>query len=174
MAIEDVLLIGGAAGVGKTSVGWEVSTRLATRRVAHWHVDGDALDAVWPRPDDDPDGQRLTRRSLAALAEVFAAEGYRRCLYVQTAAPLDIDLLGRALGEEVELRGVLLTATAATRARRLAGREIGSGLDRHLASSRRMAERLEAESPAWVRRIATDDRPVTEIADEVIKTSGWA
>ena len=61
-----------------------------------------------------------------------------------------------------------------TRSARLHQREIGSDLDRHLASSRRMAAYLEREAPRWVTRLPTDDRPVAEIARAVIALSGWA
>jgi adenylylsulfate kinase-like enzyme len=76
VAIEQVLLIGGAAGVGKSSVGWEVSVQLNRLQVAHWHLEGDVLDAAWPRPEDDPDGKRMTVNTLRAMAGVFAGEGY--------------------------------------------------------------------------------------------------
>jgi hypothetical protein len=173
MAIEEVLLIGGAAGVGKSSVGWEISTQLSRMAVAHWHLEGDVLDAAWPRPADDQDGRRMTVNSLHAMARVFAVEGYTRCVYVQTASVVDYSLVTQALGE-VRLSGVLLTASEATRIARLSGREIGSDFDRHLVSSRHMADHLERKAPAWVTRLPTDGRTVTEVAQEAIALSGWA
>lgn len=173
MAIEEVLLIGGAAGVGKSTVGWEVSAQLNRLQVAHWHLEGDVLDAAWPRPLDDLSGDRMTVNTMRAMAGVFADEGYTRCVYVQTASVIDSHLATQALGD-VRLLGVLLTASDTTRMRRLTDREIGTDLDRHLESTRRMAERLAKESPPWVVRVATDGRGVPEIAAEVIEHSGWA
>ena len=173
VAIEEVLLIGGPAGVGKSSVGWEVSVQLNRLQVAHWHLEGDVLDAAWPRPEDDQDGQRMTVNTLRAMAGVFAGEGYTRCVYVQTASVIDSHLVTEALGK-VRLSGVLLTASEATRIDRLASREIGTDFDRHLASTRRMAELLEHKSPDWVVRVGTDQRTVAMIAEDVIKKSGWA
>ncbi len=167
MAIEEVLLIGGPAGVGKTSVGWEVAVQLNRLEIGHWHLEGDVLDAAWPRPADDQDGLRMTVNTLRAMAAVFAGEGYKRCVYVQTASVIGSHLVTKALGE-VHMAGVLLTASEATRFQRLSSREIGSDLDRHLVSTRRMAERLEHESPEWVIRIPTDDRTVAAIAKDVI------
>jgi cytidylate kinase len=172
VAIQEVLLIGGSAGVGKSTVGWEVSVQLNRLQIAHWHLEGDVLDAAWPRPPDDQDGERMTVNTMRAMAGVFAAEGYTRCVHVQTASVIDSHLVTQALGS-VRLLGVLLTASEATRIQRLADREIGTDLDRHLASTRRMAERLARESPQWVVRVATDDRTVPEIAQEVIEHSGW-
>jgi hypothetical protein len=74
VAIEEVLLIGRPAGVGKSIVGWEVSVQLNRLGVAHWHLEGDVLDAAWPRPADDQDGQRLTVNTLRAMASVVAGE----------------------------------------------------------------------------------------------------
>jgi hypothetical protein len=173
VGIEEVLLIGGPAGVGKSSVGWEVSVQLNRLQVAHWHLDGDMLDAAWPRPEDDQDGKRMTVNTMRAMAGVFAAEGYTRCVYVQTASVIDAHLVTEALGK-VRLSGVLLTASEATRIDRLASREIGTDFDRHLASTRRMAELLERKSPDWVVRVGTDQRTVAMIAEDVIKESGWA
>ena len=172
MAIEEVLLIGGAAGVGKSATGWEVSVLLNQRGIAHWHLEGDVLDAAWPRPADDQHGERLTRRTLAAMAEVFSDEGYTRLVYVQTASVVDQHLVTAALGD-VRMQGVLLTATEDTRAARLTDRERGSDLERHLNSSRRMATYLEEHAPESIRRVSTDARPVTEVATDVILGSGW-
>ena len=172
MTIEEVLLIGGPAGVGKSTVGWEVSVQLDRLGVAHWHLEGDVLDAAWPRPADDQDGQRLTVNTMRAMASVFAGEGYRRCVYVQTASVVDAHLVTQALGD-VHMVGVLLTASEITRFERLSTREIGSDLDRHLVSTRRMAAHLHEATPAWVDRVPTDGRTVTAIAEDVIGRSGW-
>jgi hypothetical protein len=172
MAIEEVLLVGGAAGVGKSTVGWEVSVQLNRLQIAHWHLEGDVLDAAWPRPADDQNGERMTVNTMRAMAGAFAAEGYTRCIYVQTASVIDSHLVTKALGE-VRMTGVLLTASETTRTQRLIGREIGTDLDRHLASSRRMADRLDQAAPDWVTRVTTDDRTVPAIAEAVIERSGW-
>jgi hypothetical protein len=39
--------------------------------------------------------------------------------------------------------------------------------------SDRAARELEELSPEWVCRVPTDGRPVTEIAAEIIKLTGW-
>ncbi|MDT0275255.1 hypothetical protein [Blastococcus goldschmidtiae] len=103
----------------------------------------------------------MTVNNLGAMAGVFAAEGYRRCVYAQTASVVDYSLVTQALGE-VRLHGVLLTASGATRIARLSQREIGSDFDRHLVSSQQMADRLERKAPAWVTRLPTDDQTVTQ------------
>jgi hypothetical protein len=71
------------------------------------------------------------------------------------------------------MRGVLLTASDATRVARLTRREIGTDLDRHLASTRRMATMLDELAPDWIARMPTDDSTVAEVAAAVIGLSGW-
>ena len=168
-----VLLIGGRAGVGKTSVAYEVSAQLQTLGVAHCHVEGDNLDAAYPRASDDPAGTRLTGANLAALWANYAALGHHRLIYVNTVSVLEPDLIVRAVGGRAEVTGVLLTATDETTRARLGTREIGSGLEAHLERSRSMAALLEQRAPAGTHRVSTDQRSVVEVAADVIDRSGW-
>jgi len=57
---------------------------------------------------------------------------------------------------------------------RLGRREVGSGLEDHLRRSARAAAALDADAPAWVVRVPTDDRSVAEVAARVVAASGWA
>lgn len=172
MAIEEVLMVGGAAGVGKSSVGWEMSVQLKRADIAHWFLEGDALDAAWPRTPDDLDGSRLSVKNLRAMAEVFGGAGYTRCIYAQTASVVAQELVREALGQ-VRMQGFLLTATESTRIVRLTQREIGTDLDRHVRVGAATAHYLRANAPDWVRRIATDDRSVEQIAATIISAAGW-
>ena len=100
--------------------------------------------------------------------------GHTRLIYVNTAAVIVSHDLIAALGEEVTPTGVLLTGSDESTRRRLAGREIGSALDRHVSRSSEMAARLEREAPEWVVRVPTDGRSITEIATEVVDLTGWS
>jgi len=60
-----------------------------------------------------------------------------------------------------------------TARQRLAQRDIGSELDWHIERSDLMARRLTKRAPAWVHRVITDSRAVTDIAAEVIALTGW-
>lgn len=168
----EVLLIGGRSGVGKSTVGWEVAAQLAAADVAHAYLEGDTLDAVHPRPAVD-----VTAANLTALWRTYAGLGQRRLVYTNTASVLDSAMIRRALAAAgaagVHVLGVLLTAADDTANRRLAGREIGSDLDRHVRRSAEMATRLAADAPPWVTRIGTDDRTVTDIAAEIVAYTGW-
>ena len=167
------LLIGGRAGVGKSTVGWEVSAQLQGLGVAHAYVEGDNLDQIFPAPEGDPTRSAITEANLAALWRNYTAAGCRRLIYTNTVSVVESDLIARAMGGEPRLTLVLLTAEDATARQRLGGREIGSQLEPHVTRGAKMARYLESTAPASVRRIVTDGRTVTDIAREVIAATGW-
>lgn len=170
----EVLFVGGCAGVGKTSVAAELHAHLAAARVRHCVVEGDNLDLAWPVPWQR--GLELAELNLAAMWRIYQAAGYSRLIHTNTAAVRADVMESRlaALGGDPVVHAVLLTATAATVAARLAQREIGSALDWHVARSSGMAATLEEAAPGWVRRIDTDGRTVTEIAQDIGSTLGWS
>jgi hypothetical protein len=169
----DALLLGGRAGAGKTTVGYEISAQLQATRIAHCLIEGDNLDQAFPAPPDDPARTRLTEANLAALWRNYAALGYRRLIYTNTVSVLESGMITRAMGGTVRVTAVLLTARDVTAAGRLAGREIGSQLDAHLARGAVMAAHLHAAAPDDVHRVPTDDRAVTDIATEIIRAANW-
>jgi hypothetical protein len=170
----EALLIGGRAGVGKTTAGWEVSVQLQAAQIAHALVEGDNLDQIFPAPPGDPTRSQITEANLAALWRNYAALGCRRLIYTNTVSILESDLITRAMGGTARIIAVLLTADDATAQQRLSGREIGSQLDAHLVRSAKMATYLETTAPAWVHRISTDGRNAVDIAREIITTTRWS
>jgi hypothetical protein len=169
----EALLIGGRSGVGKSTIGWEVSRQLQQVGEPHCYIEGDNLDQVFPAPPDDLVRERISEANLAALWANYRALGHSRLVYTNTAAVVSDVWMTRALGQNTHFIGVLLTASDDTTAGRLAGREIGGGLDWHLKRSRRAARWLEAEAPDWVVRVPTDGRYVVDIAAEVLRLTGW-
>ncbi|MFF7339319.1 AAA family ATPase [Streptomyces sp. NPDC008163] len=176
MEQPEVLLIGGRAGVGKTTVAWEVSARLREAGAVHAVVEGDFMCAVHPAPDGDPHRSLITERNLAAVWANYAALGVRRLVYTNTVCvlPEAAPMFERAMGAGVRCVRVLLTASDTTAARRLTGREIGSDLEHELRNSHRKARMLDARAPADTARVATDGRTVPDIAREVVDLTGWA
>ncbi len=173
MRREEVLLIAGRSGVGKTMVGWEISAQLRAAGVAHCLIEGDNLDQAYPAPPGDPARTKLTEANLAALWGNYADLGYRRLIYTNTVSILEPDLIARAMGGTPRITSVLLTADDATARHRLRTREIGVQLDAHLHRGAIMATHLDASAPADAVRIATDGRPVGEIARDVVMATGW-
>ncbi|WP_327339426.1 AAA family ATPase [Streptomyces sp. NBC_01324] len=172
----EALLVGGRAGVGKTSVAWEVSAQLRAVAVSHAVVEGDFMGQVHPAPEGDPDRSEITESNLAAVWGNFARRGYRRLIYTNTASvlPEATGMFERVMGPEVRIVRVLLTASDATARERLVGRELGSELERELEGSIRKARLLDQRVPAEAVRVATDGRSVVDIAREVVTATGWA
>lgn len=172
----EVLLIGGRAGVGKTTVGWEVSAALREASVAHAIIDGDFMGQVHPAPEDDPDRSRITETNLAAVWGNFTQLGHSRLIYVNTASvlPEETGMFQRALGVDVRIVRVLLTASDTTAGERLRRRELGSELERELAGGVRSARLLDERVSADTVRVVTDGRSVVEIAREVVAAAGWS
>ncbi|MGC4950147.1 AAA family ATPase [Streptomyces sp. DT224] len=173
-ATYEALLIGGRAGVGKTTVGWEISAQLQTLHIAHCLIEGDNLDQAFPAPADDPARTKMTEANLAALWRNYAALGYRRLIYTNTVSVLEPDLITRAMGGTPRITAVLLTADDATTRQRLRTREIGGQLDAHITRSTAMAQHLEVTAPPWVARVPTDGRAVTDIARDAIAATNWS
>jgi hypothetical protein len=157
-------------------VAWEVSARLRAAGVAHAIVECDLMGQVHPPPEGDPDGRRLRERNLAAVWANFAALGHRRLIYTNTLSVLPemTGMFERALGADVRLVRVLLTASDATARERLTGRELGSELEDGLRTSAERARVLDARVHEETVRVATDGRPVVEIARDVVAATGWA
>ncbi|MFI0219720.1 hypothetical protein [Streptomyces lydicus] len=171
----EVLLIGGRAGVGKTSVGWEVSALLRGAAVPHAVIDGDFMGQVHPAPEGDPHRAEITESNLTAVWANYARRGYRRLIYTNTLSvvPEATGMFERAMGGQGRIVRVLLTATDATTRARLERRELGSELETEWESSTRKARLLDQRTPADAVRVATDGRAVADIAREVVAATGW-
>lgn len=166
---SEALLLGGRAGVGKSSVGNEIHAQLSTAGVRHCLIEGDNLDQAYPPPWE----HRLAERNLAAMWANYRALGYRRMIYTNTVSVRFIDELTSAMGDDPRVTAVLLTADDVTARHRLAKREIGTALDWHIERSDIAARELEQLSPNWVHRIPTDGRSVADIAAQIIGLTGW-
>ncbi|MEV6131432.1 hypothetical protein AB0M05_32295 [Streptomyces violaceusniger] len=171
----EVLLIGGRAGVGKTTVGWEVSALLRGAAVPHAVIDGDFMGQVHPAPEGDPRRAEITESNLIAVWTNYAHRGYRRLIYTNTLSvvPETTGMFERAMGSGVRIVRVLLTATDTTTRERLERREIGSELETEWESSTRKARLLDQRASVDAVRVATDGRAVADIAREVVAATGW-
>lgn len=167
---SEVLLIGGRAGVGKTSLAAELHHQLSVRQVKHAVIEGDNLDLAYPPPWE----HGLAEQNLAAIWQNYRVLGYRRLIYTNTVSVLQSADLARAVGDDPLVRAVLLTASDNTAWARLQGREIGAGLELHLERSRQRATQLDLAAPPWVQRFGTDGRTIGELGAEVLTWLGWA
>lgn len=166
----------GAPGVGKTTVTWELFTRLAGSGVPIGYIDIDQLgmcyapptaENLWPEPPDDPGRHRLQARALNSVVANFAAAG-AQCVIVpgitNTVEGVLADLVPSA-----ELTVCRLRAEPAVLGRRLAGR---GGPTDELAQILPYAEALDR---AFADDLCIDasDLTVAEVADRVVAQTGW-
>ncbi len=165
------VVISGPVGVGKTSVGCELSELLCLRGVMHTFVDFDALTQTFPRPRDDRFGTRLGLANLAALWGNARAAGSRN-LIIARVIENDSELadIGAVVpGARMQL--VRLEAPAAVLVRRVAQREPGSARDWHVQRALQLARSLPHGPVA--RCVVDAHRPLGEIAAEVAAAVDW-
>ena len=167
--MTQVLAISGPAGVGKSTVAYEASAQLKRAGVAHAVIDTDALDDIFPVPDDLA---RLSERNLAAVWASFVEHGANRLILtgVYLHRPAELEWIRRAV-PNADVTLVQLTASDATLAERVRRREIGTGGDAQLERTRRQLGEMEAD--AGVHLISTDGRSVEEVARVVLELAGW-
>ncbi|MBF0721137.1 AAA family ATPase [Sanguibacter inulinus] len=182
MTTIQILLLGGASGTGKTTVGWELSAILEQRCVAHCVIDGDTLGHIFPAPPGDPSRSGIVERNLASVWSGFAEVGQTRLIYTNTVSVLEEEMIRRAVrassaggvvSSEVEFTSVVLVAGARTVAQRLARRETGDRVDLHIDRSLRAAMLLQQRASKSVVVISTDGRAVEDVALEVLDATGW-
>ncbi|MGQ7845622.1 hypothetical protein ACUNV4_14150 [Granulosicoccus sp. 3-233] len=168
-----ILLISGPVGVGKTAVGNEVSEVLERDGVPHTFIDFDQLRYTFPRPDDDPRGNRLGLQNLAAIWENGSRAGALNLVvsYVIEERSFIDSLLQLIPAGQVTT--VQLSASMETLCTRLMQREIGSGLDWHLKRAVALSAILAAESAPANLRMATDGLQVIDIAQELVSRCQW-
>ncbi|WP_210407908.1 hypothetical protein [Allokutzneria sp. NRRL B-24872] len=144
--------------------------------MAHALIDGDFMGQIHPAPEDDPHRSEITALNLAAVWSNYARLGHSRLIYTNTLCvmPWAASMFTRAMGADLRIVRILLTASERTARERLVHRELGSELDQELANSARKARFLDEGVPTDTVRVATDDRSVPEIAREVIAATGWA
>ena len=93
-------------------------------------------------------------------------------IYTNTVSVRFVDNLTAAMGDDPLVIAVLLTASDVTARQHLAQREIGTALESHVNRSDIAARELEQLSPPWLIG-STDERPVADIAAEIVALTGW-
>lgn len=175
-----LLLITGPAGVGKSTLSWEMSAQLAAAQVAHAVIETDELDRVFPRPDPAeldrirPGTIDVSSINLAAIWSTYRALGHTRLIMSGVMTHLDFDkqwILSAI--PEARITTVRLSAAEPTLLARLAQREIGSGADEQAQRSLRQARRMASEDAEGIVPLPTDGQSPAELAAIVLQKTGW-
>jgi broad-specificity NMP kinase len=171
----DVLVICGVAGVGKSTVAWEIGSQLQVADVQHAMIDTDELDRVYPQPESLSELVALSGRNLAALWESFAALGHSRLILSGVMLDLDADLawISASIGN-ADYTVVRLHASDETLRQRVEAREIGSGREEQTKRTLAQAKVLREQKTRRTVAVQTDGRSPVEIAHEILEVTGWA
>lgn len=170
----DVLVICGAAGVGKSFVSWEIGRLLERADVPHAIIDSDELDRVHPTPQPLSALVAISRTNLAALWRTFAALGHTRLVICGVFVDLDAarSWIADAVGPS-RIFMARLVATDDTLRRRVETREIGSGRDDQLRRTMAQARAIRDQRGVGAATIDTDDRRPEDVAREILESVEW-
>ena len=164
-----VIVISGSMGSGKTTVLGEASDVLSARQIAHATIDLDAIGTVLVA---DAVARDLVSRNLEAIYANVLGAGVTRILLAEAVEDRDgLTRLRRAMpGAEIVV--CRLTATVETMQRRLRTREPGM-LQRQFLERARELDGVLQRAALEDFTIVNEDRPVTEVARELLQRAGW-
>jgi hypothetical protein len=164
----EAVLVTGVYGSGKTTAIEEMAAMLETARLPYAAIDLDWL--AWANLDDHgPESHRLLLANLGAVVGNARAAGMTRFLLAGTVAD-SAQVADLAAAAEMPVRTVRLVAPIEVIADRLSGNPT-SGRQNDLAEARRAAA---AGRGASIGDLAVaSDRPVAEVADEILAWLGW-
>jgi hypothetical protein len=164
-----LIVITGTMGSGKTTVMAEASDILMTRGVTHAAIDLDAL-AIAYQPDTALID--LAYRNLSAVWTNYAALGIPRLLLAGAIESRDEFNRIRTAIPDSRIVVCRLRARLTTMQQRVALREPGmlhDTLVARVAALDASLDRVQLEDFT----ISNDDRPVTEVATELLTRAGW-
>ena len=176
----EILLLTGPAGVGKSTLCWEISSQLAAAQVAHAVIESDELDRVFPRPSAEqldqvkPGTVDVSSINLAALWSTYRALGHSRLIMSGVMMHLAFDRRWiLAAIPDATITVVRLLAAEPALLARLAQRETGSGAAEQAQRSLRQAKRMANEDAEGLIVLHTDGRTPAELAGMVLQQTGW-
>jgi hypothetical protein len=175
MEPESLLVITGTMGAGKTSVLGEASDILALQNIAHAALDLDAFGLAHLPPAPLPSDARndaVMYRNLQCVCKNYAALGIRRFL---VARAIEDRVTLERCRKAVSAKSTIVcrvTANIETIQQRVRVRESGVLQEQFVARVAKLNSildraRLEDFS------VTSDDRPVTQIAHEMLLKAGW-
>jgi hypothetical protein len=175
-----ILLITGPAGVGKSTLCWEMGARLADAQVAHAIIETDELDRVFPRPSGQHlEGMRsgttdVSSINLAAIWSTYRALGHTRLIMSGVMSHLDFDQRWiLAAIPDARITAVRLLANEPAILERLARREVGSRAQEQAERSLRQVRRMAGEETSGVIVVRTAGETPEELSKTVLGQVGW-
>ena len=178
--MTQILLITGPAGVGKSTLNWEVSAQLTAAGLRHAAIETDELDRIFPLPSASelqelrPGMTDISEVNLATISGNYRALGCDRLILSGVMVFLDEarKWIGRAI-PNADFTVVRLLASNDALLRRLEKREIGSGIEDQVRRTLRQANQIATLGSAGVIELQTDGKAPQELASELLDQIGW-
>ena len=170
MEPKSLLVITGTMGAGKTSVLGEASDILALQNIAHAALDLDGFGLAHLPSGESNDV--LMYRNLQSACRNYASLGVRRFLVaraIEDRATLECCRKAVSAEHTIVCR---LTANIRTMRQRVKTRELGVLQEQfvgRVAKLNSILDRARLEDFS----VTSDDRPVTQIAHEMLLKAGW-
>jgi adenylylsulfate kinase-like enzyme len=160
-----VLWVCGPAGVGKSTVSWQLFNELSQAGVNIAFADTDQLHMCFPPPRGDPDRERLKAMNIGAMIPHYRAAGAKCVILAGVLDP--VFGIRRQLLPDADVTAVRLRADGEEVVRRFIGRnERREDMDEVLQKSRNEAEAMDRSDFANV-CIETTGVPASRVADLV-------
>lgn len=176
----EILLITGPAGVGKSTLCWEMGAMLAQAGIAHVAIESDELDRVFPKPGAAelaplaPGARDVSQLNLAALWGTYRALGHSRLIMSGVMVHVGFDKRWiLAAIPDARITVVRLRAGDEALLERLDRRETGAGREAQIERSLQQAKRLASEDAADFLVVETDGRAPQELARIVLTANRW-
>lgn len=170
--VVPVLMLSGAVGAGKSTVGAEVARQLREAGVPGAFVDLAVIGQAWPPPLDDRWNERLVHDNLACMWANFLAAGASRLVLSRVLE--DRSLLGRveAAVPGADITVVRLRVPLATIEARLRAREAPRPADWYIDAARYHVDRMEAVG-VEDHVVDNDKDQPGDVATTILRRIGW-
>jgi len=182
-----VLLLCGPAGVGKSTIGFQLYQRCLGAGFTAGYVDLDQIGFLAPHPDGDPRNHRLKARNLAGIWRTYQAAG---ASHLVVSGPVENQAVLRAYAAALPaavITACRLHAGASELKRRIMTRRDGGSWPQpgdplrgqpesylsHVAEHAAADARALDHTPLDALRIDTDGRTAGEAADLTAAAAGW-
>jgi hypothetical protein len=166
-----VLLLTGTVGAGKTTIAWHINDELAEREIGNTALDLDLLVAQWPSTSKW--NQDLMFESIAALWPIHMAHGSTHLVLARVLEDHDDVARYEAAIPGADITICRIVAPQESRIERLLGRmPPGQLREWHIERTVELHDILEAKRHEdFV--VENGDRPVRDVAIEVLTKAGW-